>query len=1540
MNTLTTRKIVLGLLMTLVLAFGMQSVADAVQTPRLSQSNTDIAKFRTPNETFSVSIPTLSFDAIDTPGETVTITFTDGITPIGQLYDISLSGGAATLTENGRAADPGATPPVTAANGTKFTFGKNDGNTGEVNRNFTIQGRFDSDASGRQTVTIAGTDNAGDDQGSWTFTYIYHVTPAVTTGTPALAGLTNGYSVGDFGDSDQLIHTGADNLPIVYTPRNRLVMGHADLGSDRIAVPSGPISSAFNVYLRRNSTTDMVTATVRGLDDSTIVGVYIYGFPTLEVDGLTRSEKGGMDNPGKPGEVIRNAFTATVKDGSGRGVPGVIVKFDETTATGGGDLIFGSGNSGILVAANNTLIRDTTTNQIITAGERDPQYVRTNSSGKASIDLRLGSAGTQTATVSVVDTTDTTFRSLTENVEAFAGSRAGNQLSVLRIVSVPGSSDTYYLYALVEKDGQKLVPTDIGTGDLGTQAYDVVFRTDDGTLSNTPPSGISATTDEPEVIERPNSDSVAEVSFKWDGTSSNPEVTASLVETIGGVQTDTHTVTFNIRGGVPQQNQQNQQNQQQQPGARLVAVPSPVTGAPGSPQSITISAVDANNNPVTGASITLDPFSSFISAGGSYSSSSGNSPFALTLTLPTTADSYSFSAASLGYPSISITVTVGGTAAPGVSPTLVADQERITGTPGSPQLVSVTAQNASGNAVEGVSVTFTIVGFATQTATTDVLGSAGWNLTLPTALGPYTLNITADGYESATVPITVSTAAPGTRAPTGLRLLRSDGNNQTGEPGALLSEPLVVTVVDNAGQAVSNQVVQFSATRGGGRVSPLSDTTDARGRAQTRLRLGRTAGTNTVVATLNGITATFTATAALAPALLEVYDGNNQRGVLNTELTDPLAVIVEDSSGNGVAGVNVRFQVTSRNARLSQRGTGYAARVDTDRNGVAEAPITPTGAGPITVRATVNGLDPVTFTITTGPPPTSLTIASGDNQAGTPGSALANPLVVEVQDAEGGAVDGVVVTFEVTAGGGSLSAETATTNAQGRAQTRLTLGSERAINSVRASVTGLDPVTFNTSVDAVIHVAASNRPVMYWIDGGALYHLAGAKAQRIAASANDVAVDMTDGKIYWIEGTSDRTGTIHSANVDGTGATVVKELTSVPIGLAHDSASGKLYLTNSWGKIQRMNVDGTAFETNLIVGLGNPMDIAVASGKVYWTDAAGSVRYANTEGVKIVRNIATGSGALGGIVVGSDKVYWTEQTGNITGRVRSANLDGTGVADLFALTAVPAGIAVDGNTVYWANGWGKVQRRNIDGSKFQDVVTGLMSPGAVAIGGANVATTPTTTTTTPTTTTVKSKYDVNGDGKVDNADAALVAGAMGTSTAAYDVNGDGTVNFLDLLLVFDNRDPGAAGAPTVVPTQLTAVQVDRIQEQIDLLIGMNDRSPTALYTLRYLQSLIAAARPGKTQLLANYPNPFNPETWIPYELATDTNVKLTIYNAQGIVVRTLSIGHQSAGYYTSRDRAAYWDGRNAFGELVASGLYFYQLETDETSSMRKMVILK
>ena len=98
--------------------------------------------------------------------------------------------------------------------------------------------------------------------------------------------------------------------------------------------------------------------------------------------------------------------------------------------------------------------------------------------------------------------------------------------------------------------------------------------------------------------------------------------------------------------------------------------------------------------------------------------------------------------------------------------------------------------------------------------------------------------------------------------------------------------------------------------------------------------------------------------------------------------------------------------------------------------------------------------------------------------------------------------------------------------------------------------------------------------------------------------------------------------------------------------------------------------------------------------------------------------------------------------------------------------------------------------------------------------------------------------------------------------------------------------------------------------------------------------------PQRTVLLANYPNPFNPETWLPYQLANDAEVVIRIYSATGQLVRNMDLGFQQAGYYIGRSRAAYWDGRNDLGERLASGVYFYELRTPESSVTRKMVIRK
>ena len=107
-----------------------------------------------------------------------------------------------------------------------------------------------------------------------------------------------------------------------------------------------------------------------------------------------------------------------------------------------------------------------------------------------------------------------------------------------------------------------------------------------------------------------------------------------------------------------------------------------------------------------------------------------------------------------------------------------------------------------------------------------------------------------------------------------------------------------------------------------------------------------------------------------------------------------------------------------------------------------------------------------------------------------------------------------------------------------------------------------------------------------------------------------------------------------------------------------------------------------------------------------------------------------------------------------------------------------------------------------------------------------------------------------------------------------------------------------------------------------------------------LERLLKTLAPQRTVLLANYPNPFNPETWIPYQLAVPADVSISIYSANGQLVRTLALGHQPVGIYEVRSRAAYWDGKNTVGESVASGVYFYTLTAGDFTATRKMLILK
>ena len=889
-----------------------------------------------------------------------------------------------------------------------------------------------------------------------------------------------------------------------------------------------------------------------------------------------------------------------------------------------------------------------------------------------------------------------------------------------------------------------------------------------------------------------------------------------------------------------------------------------------------------------------------------------------------------------------------------ITPTLSVSPTSITGAAGSTQSLSVSTSAGARISVSSIFDSFITAGGSVSPTTGT--GSLSTTLTLPSSVGTYSLTVFA-GTSSNPSAVRQSVSVTVTAAqPTGGTVRISSISPGSGAPGT--TSTVTVSATDANGNAASGVTVTLSITAGGGTLVPSSVTTGTTGTATAILTRGSTPGSNYFITASPPTGYTFAAgttsgerfhitgtqqqqqqqqqqqTTAGEPAAIDVYNGNQQSGSLNVQLPDPFIVEVVDANDDPVENVRVRFRVTQGSGRLSPRTPR------TDEDGFAATRFTPTSAGRIRIEATVADVDDVVrFTVEGGDPADALVKVSGDNQSGTPGRALANPFVVEVQDEDGDPLEGHRVSFEVTAGGGSLSETSATTGSNGRAETTLTLGRQVGINSVEASVSGVDPVTFSTSIEPKVLVAATNRPVMYWIDGGALYRLAGAKASKIADSVNGVAVGSD--KIYWTSTTGASAGTINSANLDGSGVEELKSIMAVPMGIGVDTAGSKLYWTNSRGKIQSANLNGTRIQ-DVLQNLSDPTDIAIGGGYIYWIEDGNSIRRVSISGQKTKQDVAVNLGTVGGLAVGGGKVYWTEATGASAGTINGANLNGTQFSTLKTIASVPMGIGVDtaGSRLYWTNNRGRVQSGDLTVSRVTNVVEGLISPTKLTIGGANTAGPITRQPTQQPSGGDTSAYDVNGDGTVDNTDAALVAGAMNTDNAQYDVNGDGTVNFLDLLLVFDNRDADAAGAPTVVGMQLSAVQIDVIEEQIDLLIATGDRSPAAMRTLVYLQQLIATARPEKTQLFANFPNPFNPETWIPYELATDTDVRITIYNAQGVVIRTLQLGQQSAGYYTDRERAAYWDGRNAFGEQVASGVYFYQLETDDMSALRKMVILK
>ena len=250
-----------------------------------------------------------------------------------------------------------------------------------------------------------------------------------------------------------------------------------------------------------------------------------------------------------------------------------------------------------------------------------------------------------------------------------------------------------------------------------------------------------------------------------------------------------------------------------------------------------------------------------------------------------------------------------------------------------------------------------------------------------------------------------------------------------------------------------------------GSLSAKTPWTDANGRAESTLTLGSEPGTNTVQVVAHGTSRViiFRAEATLppVPTTLSIISGDNQTGLTGALLANPFVVEVRDENGNPLEGVIVTFAVSAGGGSLSD------TNVDTDTNGLAQSILTlGSDPGTNTVDVSVEGIVKTEIFNAEGtlppPIPTTLSIVSDDNQTGLTGETLADPFVVDVHDQYGDPIEGVMVTFTLLTGDGALSTETTTTDANGQAETTLTLGNEPGEYTLEVSVEGItQTVTFN-----------------------------------------------------------------------------------------------------------------------------------------------------------------------------------------------------------------------------------------------------------------------------------------------------------------------------------------------------------------------------------------------------------------------------------------------------------------------------------------------
>ena len=792
--------------------------------------------------------------------------------------------------------------------------------------------------------------------------------------------------------------------------------------------------------------------------------------------------------------------------------------------------------------------------------------------------------------------------------------------------------------------------------------------------------------------------------------------------------------------------------------------------------------------------------------------------------------------------------------------------------------------------MEGVTVTFVISAdggmLSDTTAITDANGLAQSTLTLGSDPGGYTVEVSVEGISQ----MAVFSAEASLPPPVPTVLSTVSGDNQTGLTGEVLANPFVVEVRDQYDAPMEGVTVTFVVSVGGGMLSDTTAITDANGLAQSTLTLGSDPGTNTVEVSVEGISqmAVFSAEASLpppVPTVLSTVSGDNQSGLTGEVLANPFVVEVRDQYDDPMEGVTVTFVISADGGMLSD------TTAITDANGLAQSTLTlGSDPGTNTVEVSVEGISQMAvFSAEASlppPVPTVLSTVSGDNQNGLTGEVLANPFVVEVRDQYDDPVEGVTVTFVVSAGGGMLSDTTAITDANGLAQSTLTLGNDPGTNTVEVGVEGIaEMVTFNALAELLEFDLSLPA-------GISLIHI-------------PLRVRAVDGEAQTIESVADLYDALGGAE------TVNFLVTYAPA-------------TQAWFAYFGASDTGTSADRELTEEMG------ILVGMI----APAAVRF--------------GGDALG--TDGSSTITLNRSISFVGLPLKDPSI--TRVSDLFALDGIrdnaPVIIVLDNEEFKVVGRAGDPGDIEITGG--QAFILIVQQETTVAISGDGWDNTAAGTMAAPlmmkgiqtigiTPVLALSGSIVDGVNGINSAGLHVIVKNLSTGSAATTVIGDA-------------GSTSSQGSYRLTFVDIKSGRAAQIGDTLEISVKSPDTS-IGVQPLRYtvtaedvrrsrieLPALVLQEMPAETQLLRNYPNPFNPETWIPYQLDAAAEVKLTIYDVKGELVRRLDLGYQQPGYYINRAKAAYWDGRNDFGQRVVTGVYFYQLQASDYSATRRMVILK